>query len=155
MADSYKIMLCRRLIFSLNVPGRGWVPWGGKTGVWDNPGKMPSCLRGRALVSMVASSERERVRWMWSSPTWGQGTWLWPQPWLCANIRQGCAAALPLLHFTGDYFRWLYLKTSLQPPALLPGEIHYICRDGSLPFHLPCTPLSESPMRKTRSNRVV
>lgn len=39
--DSFKI--------SLNVPSRRWVPWGGKTEVWDNLGKMQSCLRDRAL----------------------------------------------------------------------------------------------------------
>lgn len=140
VAESHKITLCRRSFCSLNVPSRGWAPWGGKTGVWDNLGKTQSCLRGRVLVSVVTSSKWQRVGWMWPSPTWGQGTWLWPWLWLCANTRQVCADALLLLHFVGNCFGWLYLKISLQPRALLPGEVNYICKDDCLPFHLPCTP---------------
>lgn len=103
-------------------------------------------------MSMVTFSKWQRVGWMWPLPTWGKGSRLWLWSWLCANTRQDCAVALPLLHFIGDHFKWLYLKTSLQPPALLPEEIHHNCKDDSLPFQLPCTLLSESPLRETRSN---
>lgn len=48
VADSYNITLGRSPFCRLKAPGRERAPWGGKSGSWDNLGKVKSCLKGTA-----------------------------------------------------------------------------------------------------------
>lgn len=79
VADSYNITLGRSPFCRLKAPGRERAPWGGKSGSWDNLGKVKSCLKGTACGN-------GHDLWMEE----GALGWNGCDPWLLGVRTHGC-----------------------------------------------------------------